>query len=248
MQETLFNIHKKELVVVPLEQIIEPEKRPNNKTKKGVAYYQDLYDALTLQKQGHNYKIVDGIGRYWSAKEAGLTEVPAMVIEGDSTAVALLGVSLNLNRSPNLVQEALALQEALSKGVTMEMLANMGFDAAAIKKRLRLQELPADILAEVGQKISVGMAEKVANLPPEEREVMLAAIRAEEKRFTEVHYKELRTGQKEEAAEELSELLPQEPLFDPLEQAFDYVLRLASELGLSREELAQRWREKMEAK
>lgn len=245
-QGSLFSIHKKELVIVKLADILEPEKRLNNKTKKGVAYYQDLYDALTLQKQGQHFKIIDGIGRYWSAKEAGLQEVPAMVVEGDETALALLGVSLNVCRSPSLVHEAKMLKQAMSEGVTMEMLSDMGLDAAAVKRRIRITDLPDDVLDAVGKKVSIGLAEKVANLPDEEREVVLAAIRAEEKRFTEAHYREIRTSQKGEAGEELADLV-QEPLFDPLDQAFDYLLRLAGDMGLSAEDLQERWQNKLQA-
>ena len=115
------------------------------------------------------YQIIAGERRWRAAKLAGLTEVPAVIMEADDRKVMELGLIENLQREDlNPMEEAdgyLALKEEF--GLTQEEIAQrMGKSRPAIANALRLTSLPV-LLREmvVDGDLSAGHARALLALP-----------------------------------------------------------------------------------
>ena len=100
------------------------------------------------------YQIIAGERRWRAAKEAGLAEVPAVIIEADDRKVMELGLIENLQREDlNPMEEAEGYLVLLTDyGLTQEEVAQrMGKSRPAIANALRLTSLPPavrDMLAQ----------------------------------------------------------------------------------------------------
>ena len=110
-----------------------------------------IIQPLTVRRLASGYyQIIAGERRWRAAREAGLTEVPALIIEADDRTVMELGLIENLQREDlNPLEEAKGY-ETLQKeyGMTQEVIAQrMGKSRPAIANALRLLALPDDILA-----------------------------------------------------------------------------------------------------
>lgn len=109
---------------------------------------QPIIVRMTPGVEGY-YEIVAGERRWRAAKAAGLTEIPAIVYEGDDKKTSEVALVENVQRSDlNPVEEAIAYRELLTKyGQTQEELSKMiGKSRSAIANTLRLLELPDEVL------------------------------------------------------------------------------------------------------
>ncbi len=129
-----------------------------------------LIQPLTVRRLGSGYyQIIAGERRWRAAKLAGLTQVPAVIIEADDRKVLELGLIENLQREDlNPMEEAdgyLALKEEF--GLTQEEIAQrMGRSRPAIANALRLTALPP-LLRDmvVDGDLSAGHARALLGLP-----------------------------------------------------------------------------------
>lgn len=126
------------------------------------------------------YQIIAGERRWRAAKEAGMTEVPVLVIEADDRKVMELGLIENLQREDlNPVEEAKGYKVLMEEyGLTQEMVSErMGKSRSAIANALRLIGLPDSItiLLEEG-KISAGHARALLGAPDEDVMVEVAEL------------------------------------------------------------------------
>lgn len=95
------------------------------------------------------YQIVAGERRWRASKLAGLSEIPAIIIEGDDKTVAQIAMIENVQREDlNPLEEALGYRTLLTEyGMTQEELASqIGKSRSAIANATRLLDLPAEIL------------------------------------------------------------------------------------------------------
>ena len=122
------------------------------------------------------YQIIAGERRWRAARLAGLTEVPALVVEADDRKAMELALIENLQRQDlNPVEEALGYQSLLSDyGLTQEEAAQrVGKSRPAVANALRLLNLDEDLLALVRSgKLSPGHARAVLSVkdPKKQRE------------------------------------------------------------------------------
>ena len=129
-----------------------------------------IIQPLTVRRLSSGYyQIIAGERRWRAAKLAGLSEVPAVIIEADDRKVMELGLIENLQREDlNPMEEAdgyLALKEEF--GLTQEEIAQrMGKSRPAIANALRLTSLPV-LLREmvVDGDLSAGHARALLALP-----------------------------------------------------------------------------------
>ena len=114
------------------------------------------------------YQIIAGERRWRAARLAGLTEVPALVVEADDRKAMELALIENLQRQDlNPVEEALGYQSLLSDyGLTQEEAAQrVGKSRPAVANALRLLNLDEDLLALVRSgKLSPGHARAVLSV------------------------------------------------------------------------------------
>lgn len=125
-----------------------------------------------------NYEIIAGERRWRAAKLAGLTEIPAVVIDGDELKAAQVSIIENVQREDlNPVEEAMAYDTLIDKfGLKQdEVAAQVGKSRSAIANMLRLLDLPDEVLELLrdGQ-LTTGHARTLLGLNKEENMLPLA--------------------------------------------------------------------------
>lgn len=124
------------------------------------------------------YEILAGERRWRAAKMAGLSEIPAVILEGDDLKAAQVSVIENVQREDlNPIEEALAYQTLLDGfHLTQEEVSRqIGKSRSAIANLLRLLDLPDEVLEMVKTgKLSAGHARALLGLKNPEHMVTLA--------------------------------------------------------------------------
>ena len=109
-----------------------------------------IIQPLTVRKlQSGYYQIIAGERRWRAARMAGLSEVPAIVIEADDRKAMELAMIENLQREDlNPIEEAAGYKYLMDNyGLTQEQVAETcGKSRPAIANAVRLLSLPNDIL------------------------------------------------------------------------------------------------------
>ena len=129
-----------------------------------------IIQPLTVRRLSSGYyQIIAGERRWRAAKEAGLAEVPAVIIEADDRKVMELGLIENLQREDlNPAEEARGYQVLMEEyGLTQDQVAQrMGKSRPAIANTLRLLALPEDLLKLLEEEaLSAGHARAILALP-----------------------------------------------------------------------------------
>ena len=197
---------------LPISQVEPGLKQPRKRFDEDSL--QDLADSirthgviqpLTVRRLASGYYQIIAGGRRWrAAKIAGLTEIPAVIIEADDRKVMELGLIENLQREDlNPVEEANGYKVLMDEyGLTQEEVAQrVGKSRPAVANALRLLALPDPVhqLLEEG-KLSAGHARAILAAPTGELQKKLAQkVIAEDLsvRQTEALAKRLAAGEKE---------------------------------------------------
>lgn len=124
------------------------------------------------------YEILAGERRWRAAKMAGLSEIPAVILEGDDLKAAQVSVIENVQREDlNPIEEALAYQTLLDGfHLTQEEVSRqVGKSRSAIANLLRLLDLPDEVLELVKNgKLSAGHARALLGLKNADQMASLA--------------------------------------------------------------------------
>lgn len=124
------------------------------------------------------YEIIAGERRWRAAKMAGLSEIPAITVDGDDLKVAQIALVENVQRENlNPVEEAFAYQALVDRfGLTQEQLSReVGKSRSAIANMLRLIDLPDEVLSLLKEgKITNGHARAILGLDDEDQMINLA--------------------------------------------------------------------------
>ena len=149
---------------------------------------QDLAESITVhgiiqpltvrELSSGYYQIIAGERRWRAARLAGLSEVPAVIIEADDQKVMELALIENLQRQDlNPVEEALGYKSLLVEyGMTQEDIAtSVGKSRSAVANALRLLNLTPDVLELVRSgALSAGHARAVLSLKSEKLQLEAA--------------------------------------------------------------------------
>ncbi len=134
--------------------------------------------------EGGRYQIIAGERRFRASRLAGLTEIPAIVLDRDDRAVAQIALIENIQREDlNPLEEALAYKSLKEEyGMTQEELSEkIGKSRSAIANSMRLLELPDPILTMVAaRELSAGHARTLLGVKDREDMILLAQITAEQ--------------------------------------------------------------------
>ena len=162
-----------------------------------------VIQPLTVRRLSSGYyQIIAGERRWRAAKLAGLSEVPAVIIEADDRKVMELGLIENLQREDlNPMEEAGGYRVLMEEyGLTQEEVAQqVGKSRPAVANALRLLSLPPSLhpLLEDGQ-LSAGHARAILSIPsPQLQEKLADKVVAEglSVRQTEALAKRLAAGE-----------------------------------------------------
>ena len=124
------------------------------------------------------YEIIAGERRWRAAKMAGLSEIPAVVFDGDELKAAQVALIENIQREDlNPVEEAMGYGALIDRfGLTQEQVAKqVGKSRPAVANMLRLLDLPDEVLVLLrdGQ-ISAGHAKALLALENQEDMIEIA--------------------------------------------------------------------------
>lgn len=139
-----------------------------------------IIQPILVRPADGGYQIVAGERRWRAATRAGLQQVPVRILElSDSQAMELALVE-NLQREDlSPVEIAIGIQELVAKlSLTHEEIAaKLGISRAAVTNKLRLLQLPSEVLAmlESGN-ISEGHARALIGIPSTEKIIELALL------------------------------------------------------------------------
>ena len=140
-----------------------------------------MLQPLTVRRLASGYyQIIAGERRWRAARQAGLEEVPAIIIEADDRKVMELGLIENLQREDlNPMEEAAGFQ-ALMDGYRLtqeEAAKRIGKSRSAVANALRLLALSPAVrkLVEEG-KLSAGHARALLPLPEKQQEAAAKAV------------------------------------------------------------------------
>jgi ParB family chromosome partitioning protein len=110
-----------------------------------------VLQPLTVRRVGRDgYQIIAGERRWRAARIAGLSEVPARIIEADDRKATELALVENLQREGlNPVEEAAGYRTLMTEyGLTQEEVSDtVGKSRSLVANTLRLLRLPEDVLA-----------------------------------------------------------------------------------------------------
>lgn len=190
-----------------------------------------LLQPILVREYGEGrYQIIAGERRFRASKLAGLTEIPAIVLEKDDRKAAQIALIENIQREDlNPLEEALAYKSLAEEyDMTQEELSlKVGKSRSAIANMLRLLDLPDEILTLVASKeLSAGHARTLLGVKDKDDMILLAQRAVEEDlsvRTLEEEVKKINKPKKDESLEE--EPLPVVDYFRELE------IRVQSHLG-----------------
>ena len=138
-----------------------------------------IVQPLTVREvSGGYYQIIAGERRWRAARLAGLTEVPAVIIEADDKKTMELALIENLQRQDlNPVEEALGYRTLMEQyGMTQEETASrVGKSRPAVANALRLLALPLPVLEMIRSgALSAGHARAVLSLKDQKMQLEAA--------------------------------------------------------------------------
>ena len=138
-----------------------------------------VMQPLTVRELPNGYyQIIAGERRWRAARMAGLTEIPAVIIEADDKKVMELALIENLQRQDlNPVEEALGYRSLMDDhGLTQEDTAKrVGKSRPAVANALRLLALPEEVMDMVRSgKLSAGHARAVLSVKSAKKQVEVA--------------------------------------------------------------------------
>ena len=176
------NNMEKEIIEVSLDDIIPNRFQPRlsfdedalNELAKSIRQH-GIIQPLVLRKVGNKYEIIAGERRYKASFIAGLTKVPAVIIDlndNESAEVAIVENIQRKNLSP--IEEAKSYKKLLDRGyLTQDELATrMGKTQGAISNKLRLLNLSQDVQdALLNNQISESHARSLLKVENEDEQI-----------------------------------------------------------------------------
>ena len=125
-----------------------------------------------------SYEIIAGERRWRAAKMAGLSEIPAVILDGDELKAAQVAVIENVQREDlNPLEEALAYSTLIERfRLTQDQVAKqVGKSRPAVANMLRLLDLPEEVLELLRRgELSAGHARALLGLNNPEQMLPLA--------------------------------------------------------------------------
>ena len=190
-----------------------------------------LQPILVREFADGRYQIIAGERRFRASKLAGLSEIPAIILDRDDKATAQIALIENVQREDlNPIEEAMGYKSLIEEyGMTQEELAErVGKSRPAITNAMRLLDLPENVLTLVATgELSAGAARTLLGLKNRD-DISLLAERAVEEdlsvRVLEEEVKRMNKPKKEDIDED-EKPLPIVDYFRELE------LRMQSSLG-----------------
>jgi ParB family chromosome partitioning protein len=139
-----------------------------NQLAESIKQHGLIQPIIVREVGGGFYQIIAGERRWRASKLAGLTEIPAIIIDADALKAAELAIIENIQREDlNPFEEAQAYRSLMTQySLTQEEVASkVGKSRSAIANTMRLLDLPEEVLEMLqAQDISAGHARALLGL------------------------------------------------------------------------------------
>ncbi|MBQ4511327.1 MAG: ParB/RepB/Spo0J family partition protein, partial [Clostridia bacterium] len=139
-----------------------------NQLAESIKQHGLIQPIIVREVGGGFYQIIAGERRWRASKLAGLTEIPAIIIDADALKAAELAIIENIQREDlNPYEEAQAYRSLMSQyNLTQEEVASkVGKSRSAIANTMRLLDLPEEVLDMLqAQDITAGHARALLGL------------------------------------------------------------------------------------
>ena len=136
-----------------------------------------LIQPITVRYMDGKFQIISGERRFRAAKQAGLSEIPAYVLEADEQGMAEMSLVENIQRADlNAMEIALSLQRLMEEFQLRQddVAARIGKDRTTVSNYIRLLKLPYDVQHALKQRmISMGHARAILSLERKEDQLAL---------------------------------------------------------------------------
>ncbi len=160
----------------------QPRKHFDDEALQGLAdsiLKNGVFQPILVREYGEGrYQIIAGERRFRASKMAGLSEIPAIILEKDNQKTAQIALIENIQREDlNPVEEAMAYRSLADEyNMTQEELSSeIGKSRSAIANAMRLLDLPDEVLALVaGGALSAGHARTLLGVKDKENMLPLA--------------------------------------------------------------------------
>ena len=175
------NEREREIIEVSLDDIIPNRFQPRlsfdeqglNKLAESIRQH-GIIQPLVLRKIGDKYEIIAGERRYKASYIAGLTKVPAVIIDLNDNESAEVAIVENIQRKDlSPIEEAKSYKKLLDRGyLTQDQLASrMGKNQSTVSNKLRLLNLDEKVQdALLNNKISERHARSLLKLDNKEEQ------------------------------------------------------------------------------
>ena len=240
LENTLENTNNKENTINTLKiSLVDPKSDQPRKyfDKEALEELSDsirengLLQPILVREYGEGrYQIIAGERRFRACKLAGLTEIPAIVLDRDDKAAAQIALIENIQREDlNPLEEALAYRSLKEEyDMTQEELSErIGKSRSAIANSIRLLDLPDEILTLVAaRELSAGHARTLRGVKDRDDMILLAQFAAEQ---------DLSVRQLEEQVKKINKKKKPAPEIEEEEPFVDYFremeLKIQRQLG-----------------
>ena len=175
------NEREREIIEVSLDDIIPNRFQPRlsfdeqglNELAESIRQH-GIIQPLVLRKIGDKYEIIAGERRYKASYIAGLTKVPAVIIDLNDNESAEVAIVENIQRKDlSPIEEAKSYKKLLDRGyLTQDQLASrMGKNQSTVSNKLRLLNLDEKVQdALLNNKISERHARSLLKLDNKEEQ------------------------------------------------------------------------------
>lgn len=173
-----------------------------------------LLQPILVREYGDGrYQIIAGERRFRACRIAGLSEIPAIIMDRDDKNAAQIALIENIQREDlNPLEEAMAYRSLREEyGMTQEELSyKVGKSRSAIANSLRILELPEEVLVMIASKeLSAGHARTLLGLKDKEDMILLAQIAVEQDMSVRALEEAVKKANKpKKAKEETEEVVP----------------------------------------
>lgn len=137
-----------------------------------------VLQPLLVRRSGDGYELIAGERRLRASVEAGLKDVPVIIMDAPDESALEMALVENLQREDlNVVEEADGYQLLIERfQLTHEQVSEqVGKSRSTVTNALRIRELPDDVKAMVSEgKLSAGHAKALTGLAIPEEQTLLA--------------------------------------------------------------------------
>ena len=149
-----------------------------NQLAESIKQHGLIQPIIVREVGGGFYQIIAGERRWRASKLAGLTEIPAIIIDADALKAAELAIIENIQREDlNPFEKALGIRHLMEKyGMTQEQVAKkLGKSRSSISNTVRVLYLTPDVLELVKQgKLTEGHCKALAGIEDADRQYAAA--------------------------------------------------------------------------